>query len=162
MVVGIEEQLQEIEARIGQLNIMIAGCTERAELAATRAEEAAMRAELATQQSQQAELVATLAAATATTSAAIAVEQEEEIEETIQEAEEEVEEDASESLPNEGGSTPEREATESKDLLDRGNETEEPGESPVQPIVIQIKNSSPKQSSFFKPNRTTFNRGRKS
>lgn len=154
---SIEEQIAEIEARIGQLNIMLAGCTERAELAASRAEEAAMRAELAGQQSQQAELIATMAATTATTSAAIAVEQEEEIQEMI-EAEEI--EDASESIPDEGRSGKERETAESENLLDGTGETEERTEPSVQPIVITVKEHSPKQPTIFKPNRTAFNRGR--
>lgn len=156
---SIEEQIAALEARIQQAIILASGCTERAESAAIRAEEAAARAELATVQSQAAEIVAVQAAESAQVAEIVAV-QAAEIAVIEEEAIEEVVEDASESLPEPGGSGEEREPEESDDLLDGEREAEESTEPTAQPIVIEIKESSPKQPALFKPNRTRFSRGR--
>ena len=160
-MVSIEEQIAALEARIQQAIILVSGCTETAEAAATRAEQAAARAELATVQSQAAEIVAIQAAESAQVAEIVAVEAAE-IAVIEEEAIEEVVEDASETVAESGGSGEERESEESELVLDGERETEESTQSSVQPIVIEIKESAPREKPLFKPNRTRFHRGRSS
>lgn len=158
-MVSIEEQIAALEARIQQAIILVSGCTETAEAAATRAEQAAARAELATVQSQAAEIVAVQAAESAQVAEIVAVEAAE-IAVIEEEAIEEVVEDASETVAESGGSGEERKSEESEDLLDGEREAEISTEPVAQPIIIEIKESSPKQQHFFKRNNTRFHRGR--
>lgn len=158
---GIEEQIAALEARIQQAIILASGCTEQAEQAAARAEQAAARAESASVMSTQAEVVAVQAAESAQVAEIVAVEAAE-IAVIEEEKIEEVAEDASEILPQPGGSGEERESEESESVLDGERETEEGTQSSVQPIVIEIKESAPRDKPLFKPNRTRFNRGRSS
>lgn len=158
---SIEDQIAALEARIQQCIILVSGATERAELAASRAEEAAARAELATVQSQAAEIVAVQAAESAQVAEVVAVEAAQ-IAVIEEEAIEEVVNNASETVADERGSGEERETSESEDLLDGEREAEISTEPVAQPIVIEIKESAPREKPLFKPNRTRFHRGRSS
>jgi len=143
----IEEQLAALEARIQQCMIAVAGATDIAELAAQRSEAAAARAELAALGSQQAEVASVVAAEVATVEATVAIEAVVEVQEIAEQVEEaEVEEEEPEV------SVPER------PLGEAGTEPGLPGE----PIIIHIEEHKPAEPTLFKPNRTSFNRGRKS
>lgn len=160
---SIEEQIAALEARIQQAILVASGCTERAEQAASRAEEAAARAELATVNAETAASVSLVASASANESMTISSEAAVEAAEIMEEIEQivEDEEDAGEILPIEGGSGEARESEEPADLLDGEREESDGAEHAVQPIVIEIKESTPREQHLFKPNRTRFSRGRK-
>jgi hypothetical protein len=159
VVVGIEEQLAEMEGRIVQLNIMIAGCTERAESAAARAEMAAARAEVAVVQTQQTLDIAEEASATAVmaaTTATIAVE--EVIEEVIEEDGRGDTTTTTEELSTEQGE-------ESKVPVLPGHSGEEatgeePGVHPEQPKIIEPEPEHREhRAKRSKPNKLGFKRG---
>lgn len=149
---GIEEQLAAIEQRIGQLNIMVAGCTENAEAAAARAEAAAARAELAAAAGVNAAVasvesaVTALAAAEEATTTEPEPEPAEEIEDIEHDDDDDEEEESSE-VP-----IPGRKA---------GEADNKPGMADTEPIRIRI--TTPAEPERKQQRRTPsyrFNRGR--